>query len=73
METQNHCCDNLSSTESKIIEMIANEMPNKEIASRLNYSQRTIEYYISILMGKFKVHTRVGLVDKAYKYHILKV
>ncbi|WP_374058382.1 response regulator transcription factor [Bacillus aquiflavi] len=61
----------ISQKELKIIEMIADEMPNKLIASELNYSQRMIEYYINSLTKKLNVQTRVGIVSKAYKMKLL--
>ncbi|WP_128733402.1 MULTISPECIES: LuxR C-terminal-related transcriptional regulator [Geobacillus] len=38
----------ITEIECKIIKMIASEIPNKQIASELNYSQRMIEYYITV-------------------------
>ncbi|AHD04164.1 helix-turn-helix transcriptional regulator [Paenibacillus larvae] len=61
----------MSQTELRIIKMIAKEMPNKQIADELNYSQRMIEYYISDISKKLNVQTRVGIVAKAYKLKIL--
>ncbi|HDR8272682.1 TPA: response regulator transcription factor, partial [Bacillus cereus] len=62
----------ISEIEDKIIQMIAKEMPNKEIAIELNYSQRMIEYHISKIINKLNVNTRVGIVAQAYKKQILK-
>lgn len=53
----------MSQTELRIIKMIAKEMPNKQIADELNYSQRMIEYYISDISKKLNVQTRVGIVS----------
>lgn len=61
----------MSQTELRIIKMIAKEMPNKQIADELNYSQRMIEYHISDISKKLNVQTRVGIVAKAYKLKIL--
>ncbi|MED2709024.1 MULTISPECIES: response regulator transcription factor [Bacillus cereus group] len=61
-----------SEMENQIIKMIAEEMPNKEIAKNLNYSQRMIEYHISNIIQKLNVNTRVGIVSRAYKYKIIK-
>lgn len=61
-----------SEVENQIIKMIAEEMPNKEIAKNLNYSQRMIEYHISNIIKKLNVHTRVGIVSRAYKYKIIE-
>ncbi|MED5049247.1 LuxR C-terminal-related transcriptional regulator [Bacillus siamensis] len=57
--------------EIQIIRLIAKEKPNKEIARELNYSQRNIEYNISKLCRKMNVHTRVGIIAKAYKRDII--
>ncbi|MBY0008137.1 response regulator transcription factor [Priestia aryabhattai] len=51
--------------EKEIIKLIAKEVSNKDIAKELNYSQRNIEYYISDLLKKFEVQTRVGIVVKS--------
>jgi DNA-binding NarL/FixJ family response regulator len=61
----------LNAIEKTIIEMIANEMPNKEIASELNYSQRTVEYHINKISKKLDVQTRVGIIVQAYKNKII--
>ncbi|MGR5880893.1 response regulator transcription factor [Bacillus cereus] len=61
-----------SEMENQIIKMIAEEMPNKEIAKNLNYSQRMIEYHISNIIQKLNVNTRLGIVSRAYKYKIIK-
>ncbi|MYL73051.1 DNA-binding response regulator [Halobacillus litoralis] len=52
----------VTSLEKEIIELIAHEVPNKEIAKILCYSQRNIEHQISKLFYKFGVQTRVGLI-----------
>ncbi|MFJ8070588.1 response regulator transcription factor [Peribacillus sp. NPDC096447] len=60
-----------NSVESRIIQLIASEVPNKQIALELNYSQRMVEYYISNISKKLEVHTRVGIVVKAFQNKIL--
>ncbi|TFH61927.1 response regulator transcription factor [Peribacillus frigoritolerans] len=60
-----------NSVESRIIQLIASEVPNKQIALELNYSQRMVEYYISKISKKLEVHTRVGIVVKAFQNNIL--
>jgi len=63
--------ENLSKFEIKIIQLIAEEKTNKEIAQILNYSQRSIEYKLTQIFKKLKVSTRVGLIAKAYQKKIL--
>lgn len=60
-----------SDLEKEIIKLIIQEIPNKEIARRLNYSQRNIEYSISNIMEKLNVATRVGIVVEIYKRKLL--
>lgn len=55
-----------SDIEKAIVKLIIQEIPNKEIARRLNYSQRNIEYSISNIMEKLNVVTRVGIVVEVY-------
>ncbi|MCP3029624.1 response regulator transcription factor [Halobacillus sp. A5] len=59
-----------SPIEERILDMIALEASNKEIALTLNYSQRNIEYHISKMMKRHNVQTRVGLVVKAYSFKL---
>lgn len=59
--------EQFSPLQIKIIEMITEEKPNKEIAFVLNYSQRTIEYNITQLFKKMDVNTRVGIVAQAFR------
>lgn len=61
-----------SDLEKEIIKLIIQEIPNKEIARRLNYSQRNIEYSISNIMEKLNVATRVGIVVEVYKRKLLQ-
>ncbi|MGM0890638.1 MAG: response regulator transcription factor [Bacillota bacterium] len=61
----------LNDIENKIIQMIAKEMPNKEIAFELNYSQRMVEYHINKISKKLNAQTRVGIIVKAYQTYIL--
>lgn len=64
--------DNLSPVESQILYYLVNEMPNKEIAREMNYSQRTIEYHINKISRKLDVHTRVGIVVRAFREKLVE-
>lgn len=59
-----------SDLEKEIIKLIIKEIPNKAIAKRLNYSQRSIEYSISKITEKLNVSTRVGIVVELYKRNL---
>lgn len=63
--------DSLNPVESQILYYIVNEMPNKEIAREMNYSQRTIEYHINKISRKLNVNTRVGIVVRAFREKLI--
>jgi len=44
------------------------DMPYKQIASKMNLSERTIEGYCESLFEKFEVHSRTGLVKAATEW-----
>lgn len=61
----------ITTKELKILELISNEKTNKEIATILNYSQSTVEYYITNIMNKLSVNNRIGAVNKAKELNLL--
>lgn len=61
----------ISQIEKTIIQMIASEMPNKQIAKELNYSQRMIEYYIKNISEKLNAQTRVGIIVRAFQNELI--
>ncbi|SFX60538.1 regulatory protein, luxR family [Thermoactinomyces sp. DSM 45891] len=56
-----------SEVECKIIHMIIQEMPNKEMAVELHCSQRMVEYRIQGIAKKMGVSTKVGIVAGAFR------
>lgn len=61
----------ITTKELKILELISNEKTNKEIANILNYSQSTVEYYITNIINKLSVNNRIGAVNKAKNLNLL--
>ena len=63
--------DQLTGVERDVLELIAQEMNNQEIANRLAMSKRTVEYHIASITSKFGVKTRIGAVVKGYELGLL--
>jgi DNA-binding NarL/FixJ family response regulator len=57
----------LTEREREILELLAGGHGQKEIASHLSISQKTVATHIQNLLGKFKVHSRAELVARAYQ------
>ncbi|MGH7745303.1 MAG: helix-turn-helix domain-containing protein [Candidatus Dormibacteria bacterium] len=55
----------LSPRQREILEGIMNKLANKEIASHLNISERTVKFHVSSLLTKFRVATRSELARRA--------
>jgi DNA-binding CsgD family transcriptional regulator len=55
----------LSPRQSEILRAVICNCANKEIASRLNISVRTVKFHISALLGKFRAANRAELARRA--------
>ncbi len=56
---------NLTRREREVLDGILRSLANKEIASELNLSERTVKFHVSSLLSKFKVHSRMELMREA--------
>jgi DNA-binding CsgD family transcriptional regulator len=55
----------LTRREQEVLDGILRSLANKEIASELNLSERTVKFHVSSLLAKFKVHSRMELMREA--------
>ena len=55
----------LSRREQEVLLGVLQQLANKEIAARLNLSERTVKFHVSSLLAKFGVRDRVGLMRDA--------
>jgi DNA-binding CsgD family transcriptional regulator len=55
----------LTRRQSEVLDGIAQTLTNKEIASVLHLSERTVKFHVSSLFGKFHVKRRVDLMLEA--------
>jgi DNA-binding NarL/FixJ family response regulator len=51
----------LTPTEIKVVQLVSQGMSNREIAEKLNVSQRTIESHVSNMLNKTNLHNRTEL------------
>ena len=52
----------LSRRETEVLEGLKEGLANKEIANKLNISERTVKFHVSNLFAKFKVDSRIQLM-----------
>lgn len=55
----------LSLRQDQVLEGITQNLSNKEIATKLNISERTVKFHVSALLQKFDVRGRVDLMLEA--------
>jgi DNA-binding CsgD family transcriptional regulator len=55
----------LSRRQYQVLTGISQSLSNKEIAARLNLSERTVKFHVSAMLEKFGVHRRAGLLMEA--------
>lgn len=61
----------LTPVERKVLQKIAEEKTNREIAKELAMSQRTVEYHMTSINQKLGVKSRIGAVAKGYESGLL--
>jgi len=57
----------LSRREQEVLDPLLENLANKEIASKLNISERTVKFHVSNLLNKFGVRRRADLILLCYQ------
>jgi len=60
-----HGWDSLTPTEARVVELVAEGLPNKEIAAKLFVSVATVKTHLLHVYGKLEVRTRADLAAQA--------
>ena len=60
----------LTRREEEVLAGVSNSLSNKEIASNLNLSERTVKFHVSSLLAKFQVRGRMELVREASRHSV---
>jgi len=57
----------LSRREREVLEGLLENLSNKEIASKLHISERTVKFHVSSILAKFNVRRRADLILRFYQ------
>lgn len=63
----------LNDNEKQFLQLACSDLTYKQIAAKINKSERTIDGYREVLFQKFKVQSRVGLVLEAIRRDLVKL
>ena len=72
-KTNMFSCDQLTARELEVIKLIAQGMPNKEIASTLYISEKTVKNHITNIFRKLNVEDRTQAALFALKNKIVEL
>ncbi|WP_130931567.1 LuxR C-terminal-related transcriptional regulator [Pseudomonas sp. Sample_24] len=61
----------LTPKEREVLQLLARNLSNKQIALALNVGEETVKWHLKNLFGKFQAGTRKHVVDRAYMLGIL--
>ena len=59
--------DELSTREREVLELVAAGLSNQEIGDRLGLAEKTIKHYMTSILGKLRVRSRVEAALLAYR------
>jgi DNA-binding NarL/FixJ family response regulator len=59
--------DELTAREREVLELVAQGLSNQEIGERLSLAEKTIKHYMTNILGKLQVRSRVEAALLAYK------
>ena len=59
--------DELSAREREVLELVAAGLSNQEIGDRLGLAEKTIKHYMTSILGKLRVRSRVEAALLAYR------
>ncbi|GAX89538.1 response regulator transcription factor [Effusibacillus lacus] len=62
----------LTPTEIQVLQLVAQEKTNGDIAKELNMAKRTVEYHISSIIQKLGADSRIGAVVKGFQKGIIE-
>lgn len=65
-----HCPLKMSRREEEVLAGVSDRLSNKEIASNLNLSERTVKFHVSSLLAKFRARGRMELARKVWDHSL---
>jgi DNA-binding NarL/FixJ family response regulator len=64
---ENVLIEPLTARESEVLQLLADGLPNREIATRLNISEHTIKFHIGSILGKLGASSRTEAVTRGLR------
>ena len=65
--------ETLTPREVEVLELLAQELPNKAIAARLGISDQTVKFHVSSICGKLGATNRTDAVRRAIRRGLVTI
>ncbi len=63
--------DELTHRETEVLQLLAEGLPNKQIARRLGLSEHTVKFHVDSILGKLDAHSRTEAVTRAARLGLI--
>ncbi len=67
----NQVMGDLTPREHEVLRLLADGMPNKSIADRLNISEHTVKFHVNAILGKLGAQSRTEAVTRAMRLGLI--
>ncbi len=65
--------ESLTSREHEVLVLVADGLPNRDIAARLAISEHTVKFHLASIFGKLGVSTRTEAVQRGVRLGVIEI
>ncbi|MEO7135887.1 MAG: helix-turn-helix transcriptional regulator [Vicinamibacterales bacterium] len=65
--------EHLTTREHGVLALVADGLPNREIASALAISEHTVKFHLASIFGKLGVSTRTEAVQRGLRLGVIEI
>jgi DNA-binding CsgD family transcriptional regulator len=65
--------EGLTTREHEVLTLLADGLPNREIAARLGVSEHTVKFHLGAIFGKLGASTRTEAVQKGLRSGVIEI
>ena len=65
--------ESLTAREHEVLALVADGLPNREIAARLGISDHTVKFHLASIFGKLGVSTRTEAVQRGLRLGVIDI
>lgn len=71
--SEDRLIEELTGRERDVLALVADGLPNREVAARLGISEHTVKFHLASLFGKLGVSTRTQAVRRALEWGLIDI